>query len=140
MELSAKTMINKITLKASATFQDPINKTYDTQLIRRARDFGSFEISYPIESYTIGSQIFLTSSTPDIPVYEYCPQYSCVKNAGYSVVNLFTSYKYDDNWSAKLRIENLFNKSYETAYGYNTPGLGAFLTLQYSPGTSKETK
>ena len=142
MEFSAKTMINKITLKASATFQDPVNKTYDTQLIRRAKDFGSFEISYPIESYTIGSQIFLTSSTPDIPIYEPCPpgQISCVKNPGYSVTNLFVSYKYDNNWSAKLRVENLFNKSYETAYGYNTPGLGAFLTLQYSPGTSKETK
>ena len=141
IELSAKTIFDKIMVKASLTFQNPINETYNTQLIRRAKDFGSLEVSYPIRKITLGGQLFITSSTPDIPVFESCNgQISCVKNPGYSIVNLFANYKFDNNWSAKLRVENLFDRSYESAYGFNTPGFGAFLTLQYSPDTSKETQ
>jgi vitamin B12 transporter len=141
IELSAKKNFDRIMLKASATFQDPRNETNNSQLIRRSKKFGNVEMNYSIQKYTIGGQIFMTGPTTDILVLSICePSSPCVKNSGYSIVNLFASYKYDDNWSTKVRVENLFNKSYETAYGYNTPGLGAFLTLQYSPGTSKETK
>ncbi len=141
IELSVKTAINKLSLKASATFQNPVNESNNTQLIRRAKDFGSLVLSYPIQKYTVGGEIFVTGLTPDIPVMASCPTSApCVSNSGYSIVNLFASYKYDANWSAKLRVENLFNRSYESAYGFNTPGFGAFLTLQYSPGSSENNK
>ena len=33
----------------------------------------------------------------------------------------------------KKLLENLFDRNYQKVYGYNTPGFGAFLTIQYSP-------
>ena len=70
LKSQAKTIFNKTMLKASLTFQNPLNKTYDTQLIRRAKDFGSLEVSYTIRKILLGGQLFITSSTPDIPVFE----------------------------------------------------------------------
>ena len=132
VELTAKTLMGKATIKASATLQNPVNEISKTQLIKRAKEFGSLDISYPIEKFTIGAQLLLSSSTPD-----YMPTFI---NAGYSTVNLFANYKYDKCWSAKVRVENLFDRSYQQAYGYNTPGFGTFLTLQYSPSSSEDKK
>jgi len=52
---------------------------------------------------------------------------------GYATLALYASRKIDDNWTARARLENAFNKQYQLAYGYNTPGRGLYLTLQYRP-------
>jgi vitamin B12 transporter len=131
VEFTAKTNIDRIRLSASATFQDPVNEVSNTQLIRRAKEFGSIDASYTLNKWTMGSQLFISGPRPDTNFGTF-PS-SSVSLSGYSIVNLFASYQYDSNWSAKLKIENLFDRSYQQSYGYNTPGFGAFLTLQYSP-------
>jgi vitamin B12 transporter len=135
VEISGQAVLNAFTFKASATFQDPINKVTNRQLQRRAENFGSFEINYAFDKYKIGSQALFSSSTPDIPVTDPCPATTplCRTNAGYAIANLYGSYTYDKNWSASLNIENLFDKTYQKNYGFNTPGFGAFLSVQYSP-------
>jgi vitamin B12 transporter len=37
------------------------------------------------------------------------------------------------DWRLQARIENLFDKDYETAYLFNQPGRSAWLTLRYQP-------
>ena len=135
VEISGQAVLNAFTFKASATFQDPINKVTNRQLQRRAENFGSFEINYAFDKYKIGSQALFSSSTPDIPVTDPCPATTplCRTNAGYAIANLYGNYTYDKNWSASLNIENLFDKTYQKNYGFNTPGFGAFLSVQYSP-------
>jgi len=135
VEISGQAILDSFIFKVSATFQDPINKATNNQLQRRAENFGSFEIGYAFDKYKIGSQAFFSSSTPDLPVTDLCPASTplCRTNAGYAIANLYGSYTYDKNWSASLNIENLFDKTYQKNYGFNTPGFGAFLSVQYSP-------
>jgi len=135
VEISGQAILDSFTFKASATFQDPINKVTNIQLIRRAENFGSFEINYAFNKFKVGSQAFFSSSTLDIPVNISCVPVTslCRKNGGYAIANLYGSYTYDKNWSASLNIENLFDKTYQKNYGFNTPGFGAFLSVQYSP-------
>jgi len=135
VEISGQAILDSFTFKVSATFQDPINKATNNQLQRRAENFGSFEIGYAFDKYKIGSQVFFSSSTPDLPVTDSCPASTplCRTNAGYAIANLYGSYTYDKNWSASLNIENLFDKTYQKNFGFNTPGFGAFLNVQYSP-------
>ena len=135
VEISGQAIFNAFTFKASATMQDPINKTTHNQLQRRAENFGSFEISYAFDKYKIGGQAFFSSSSPDVMIGASCPASIplCRTNAGYAIANLHGSYTYDKNWSASLNIENLFDKTYQKNYGFNTPGFGAFLNVQYSP-------
>jgi len=129
LEFTAKTLVGVSTIKFSATLQDPLNEITNTQLIRRAKEFGALETTYPIGAYTLGAQLFASGPTPDIGTQ---------RNAGYSTVNLFANYKYNENWSAKIKIENLFDRNYQQSYGYNTPGFGAFLTLQYVPSLNNK--
>ena len=135
VEISGQAILDSFTFKASATFQDPINKVTNIQLIRRAENFGSFEINYAFNKFKVGSQAFFSSSALDIPVNISCVPVTslCRKNGGYAIANLYGSYTYDKNWSASLNIENLFDKTYQKNYGFNTPGFGAFLSVQYSP-------
>lgn len=51
---------------------------------------------------------------------------------GYGVTNAFANYRFARNWTATARVDNLFDREYETAYGYNTGGLGAFIGVRYS--------
>jgi vitamin B12 transporter len=135
VEISGQAILDSFIFKASATFQDPINKATNSQLQRRAENFGSFEIGYAFDKYKIGSQAFFSSSTPDLPLGIACPATTplCRTNAGYAIANLYGSYTYDKNWSVSLNIENVFDKTYQKNYGFNTPGFGAFLNVQYSP-------
>jgi vitamin B12 transporter len=134
IEFSGQKNFNNLTIKASATFQDPQNKINNSQLLRRAKEFGSMEINYTYNQFTFGEQTFISSSTTDVAIGDGCPSdMPCRKNAGYSVSNLYASFKYDKNWALRLNLENIFNKSYQQAYGFNTPNFGAFLAIQYQP-------
>ena len=136
IEFSAKTFIYDITFKMSATFQNSIDATTHTRLKRRAQEFGSFELSYPIKQFTLGSQMLVSGNTLDTSFATALNTF----NSGYAVVNLFANYKYNENWSANLRIDNLFDRTYQVVNGFNTPDFGAFLTLQYIPFNSENSK
>jgi vitamin B12 transporter len=134
LEFSGQTVFESFIFKVSATFQDPIDKTDNSQLQRRAKEFGSFEINYAADKFKIGSQTLFSSTTPDIAISGCYPASSpCRRNAGYVINNLYGSYKYDKNWLLSLNIENIFDKTYQKAYGFNTPGFGTFLTIQFNP-------
>ena len=135
VEISGQAILDSFIFKVSATLQDPINKVTHNQLQRRAENFGSFEIGYTVDKYKVGSQVLFSSATPDLPVTDLCPASVplCRKNAGYAIANLYGSYTLDKNWSASLNLENVFDKTYQKNYGFNTPGFGAFLNVQYSP-------
>ena len=53
--------------------------------------------------------------------------------AGYSVWSFYASKQIDSEWTLRVRVENAFDRQYQLASGYNTPGAGAFVTLQYQP-------
>ncbi len=127
-ELSANTRFMGNLIKLAFTLQNPINDQTQKQLMSRAKEFGSLEISRQIDKFNFGGQVLASGSRPSMAA-----DYSTINLPGYAILNLFTSYKFEKNLSAQLRIENLFNTNYQTWYGYNNPGFGAYLTLSYSP-------
>lgn len=42
-------------------------------------------------------------------------------------------YEVDRNWALALRVDNLTDRRYQTAWGYNQARRQCFLTLSYSP-------
>ena len=50
---------------------------------------------------------------------------------GYALFNLVASYKLSRDWRVDLRWNNVFDKSYELAKGYNTPGSNVFVWVKY---------
>ena len=49
----------------------------------------------------------------------------------YWLVNLNARYNINKNVSLYARIENLLNKDYETTYGYEQPGRGAYVGVNF---------
>jgi vitamin B12 transporter len=125
-EATLRTLWAGNSIKMALVDQDPRNVTLAQPLARRAKLHGSFEISRRVQGYELGARLYAAGERKD-------SAYSDNMLSAYSVWSLYASRKIDANWTARLRLENAFDKSYPLAYGYNTPGRGLFATLQYSP-------
>ena len=113
-------------VKASVVEQDPWNVTDNERMARRARRYGSVDVSRNIAAYEVGARLYAASERKD-------SHYNAYMLPGYSIWSFYASRKIDNDWTARLKLENAFDKQYQLAYGYNTPGRGVYLTLQYSP-------
>ncbi|HOL64333.1 MAG TPA: TonB-dependent vitamin B12 receptor, partial [Accumulibacter sp.] len=51
----------------------------------------------------------------------------------YATLDLRAEYRLNPDWRLQARLENLFDKHYETAYLFNQPGRSVWLTLRYQP-------
>lgn len=47
----------------------------------------------------------------------------------YTLVNLQTRYDIDKSWYVSAHLDNVFNKNYQTVYGYNTLGRAIYVSL-----------
>ncbi|MDC9615070.1 TonB-dependent vitamin B12 receptor BtuB [Xenorhabdus khoisanae] len=102
----------------------------DQQLTRRAKqqvkyqlDWEAFNIDWGITYQYIGQRY-----DQDYSVYPA----KTVKLAGVSLWDINASYPITDHLTIRARIANLFDKNYETAYGYRTPGREYYLTGSYN--------
>ncbi len=55
-----------------------------------------------------------------------------IELGGVSLWDLAVSYPVTSQLTARGRIANLFDKDYETVYGYQTPGTECYLSASYS--------
>ncbi len=53
--------------------------------------------------------------------------------APYSTLDLFADWQVAKDWSLQAKLNNLTDRQYETAYGYNQPGRAFYLTLRWQP-------
>lgn len=112
-------------LAATLTLLDPQDRESGNQLIRRSKkmatidldgDFGRWRAGTAVRTY--GSRYENTANTIEL--------------SGYTIVNLRAEYDIRDNLLLQGKIDNLFDKEYQEAATYNTPGRVAFATLTYS--------
>jgi vitamin B12 transporter len=123
LELTSRTQWLGNSIKASLVSQRPLNKTDDKLLDRRARLYGSLDVSRMVGGYELGSKLYASGERPD----------GARELSGYALVSLYASKKIDKDLTIRLRLDNAFNRDYQLAYGYNTPGRSVMATLQYSP-------
>jgi vitamin B12 transporter len=125
-ELSSKLSLSGYILKLSAVTQDPWDISNNRQLERRAKQYGSVDVSRAIGSYDLGAKLYGSAERTDRTG-------GSGTLAGYSTWSFYASKKIDKEWTARLKLDNAFDRDYQLAYGYNTPGRGVFATLQYQP-------
>ena len=67
----------------------------------------------------------------------YSQRYDDARNTqplpGYGTLDLRADWRIAPAWTLGARLNNVANKAYETAYGYNQPGREAFVTLRFTP-------
>ena len=125
VELSAVQHLSDWELRASLTLQEPVDLATDERLIRRPRVLGSFGAVNTFDKWRVGGDLSYTGSRYD---YDLA---GTTTSAAYWLANLTARYQIDKNLSVLGRIQNLFDESYQTAWGYNQPPRGVFVGLSW---------
>lgn len=121
IELNGQTKLYGFDIKGNIVLQNPKNRDTDEQLLRRAKQTASLEVGRTWGSFygDINVQYSGHRKDTDYP--------NRVDVGSYAIVNLDARYEINKHLSVYGRVENLFNKDYETAYGYDQTGAAAYV-------------
>ncbi len=109
----------------SATYQDPEDRTTGEQLARRAKKSLTATLDYRLGAWQLGGQLLSTGERED-------SAFSNTVLGGYTVLDLNVSKSVNRNLIVRGRLENAFDKDYETAGGFKTQGRAIFLNVEFS--------
>ena len=110
--------IDNLKLNAGYTYLNAVDKDTGAFLSLRPRNKFTSSIEYILAKLTVIGEYQYVSKRFDSSLNQDI--------SPYATVNLKGSYLLCKNLSLFVRIDNLFNKSYEEAAGYGTPGISAF--------------
>ncbi len=127
LELAYDGVLRGFELRARLTFQDPVNDTNGAQLPRRAKVFGNAGIARSFGDFNVGAEVVGAGAR-----FDSVDESPGSRMGGYALFNLILSYKLSRDWNVDVRWNNVFNKSYELAQGYNTPGSNVFVWVKYA--------
>lgn len=127
LELSARGEFAGIDLGATMTRQNPKDDATGRVLLRRAKIMGSVSASKAFGALRVGIDASYTGSRPD---RDFAAGRD-VQQGAYWLANLTARYQLAKDVTVHGRIENLFDKNYQTAYGYSQAGRGLFVGVNW---------
>lgn len=122
-----------IHFKALSNLNIDINHTYtrtkdedNKELLRRPKHKANIEFNYePAEHININTNVLYTGQRVDVDGFG-----QRVDVGGYSVVNVAATYKLSNNVKLFARLDNLTDKYYEPAYGFQALGRAGFIGVE----------
>ncbi|MDR2189513.1 MAG: TonB-dependent receptor [Azonexus sp.] len=96
------------------------------KLGHRARDKGLFGLSRQWGPFAAGVDVLAVGK-------RYDSNQESGRLGGYGLIDLTARYAINAELAVEARLNNLFDKRYETVLGYNTPGFNAFVGLRWHP-------
>ena len=124
LEVSYSGKVAGADVRSSLTLQDPVDEGTGQRLIRRARTMASLGVSLPLGQWILGGDLRYTGARPDTPTH---PALSA-----YTLANLTARYTLTPEIALTARLENLFDRHYQTAYGYNQAGRSAYVGIVWN--------
>ncbi|KKA44951.1 TonB-dependent receptor domain-containing protein [Salinivibrio sp. KP-1] len=123
IELIANFDVASLHNQLSLAYKDPKKDNTGEQLARRAKRVAKWDASYQWERLQLGTQWQYQGDRLD---------YSGGEMLGsYSLWSVTASYQATDNLTVKGKVDNVFDKEYETAGGYPAAERAYFMTLDY---------
>ncbi len=111
-------------LSATYTWQDPRNEDDDSVLLRRPKQKSTALLERRFgDAFRFGAELVQAGRREDVGGQTL---------AGYTLLNLRGSWQPASAWRFVARIENVTDRDYQLAYGYNTPGRTGYLELIWS--------
>lgn len=114
LELSHGWVSGPWRLRSEAVVQSPRLRS-GGQLPRRARRTLAFSLVHDAARWQAGADVLLTSARRD-------SEFSDAELSGYGLLNLSGLVRLGSAWSLRGRVENLFDRDYRLADGYQTGG------------------
>jgi vitamin B12 transporter len=112
-------------LNANATFQSTEDRSTGESLLRRPDQKGSISLDrrFTNESW-LGLEWFYSGKRED---------FGGITLGSYNLLNLRAGWVFSPAWQLELRGDNLTDKAYEPAYGFNAAGRSWFVSLAWKP-------
>jgi vitamin B12 transporter len=123
--LNGLAQIASLNLKASYTQQNPVNEGNNSTLIKQAKQYGNISAEYLYLKLTTGMGATFSGRRDDFLGAN-------TGMGGYTLYNAYANYDVEKDLSVFVRWNNVFNKTYQLSYGYNTPGSSIFAGLRYA--------
>ena len=127
-ELAYQGFFGELQANAQLVVQDPIDRETGKLLPRRAREYGSLALSDAAGPWKLGAEVVASGAR-----FDSMDESPGTKMHGYGLLNLTASYVLSRDWSIRARWNNVFNREYELAQNFNTPGSNVFVAVQYQP-------
>lgn len=127
IELSYAGRFGVTGVKAVLTAQNPRDDNTGQALLRRARLYSNLGVLQQLGAWKAGGEWQYSGTREDYDINTFTP----ITLHGYNVVNLTANYALDKHMKLSARVDNLFNKDYMLAHGYNTLGRTLFVGLSY---------
>ena len=125
LELEYANNWNNWLLNANATFQNTEDKITGKSLLRRPDQKGSVTLDYKfLNGSWLGLEWFVSGDRKD---------FGGIKLDSYSLLNLRAGYFFTPGWRLEFRGDNLLDKDYEPAFGFNNAGRSFYLSLAWMP-------
>ncbi|PCJ32846.1 MAG: cobalamin receptor [Gammaproteobacteria bacterium] len=126
VEFEINTTLFGADISADASFLSPEDSSNGTTLQRRAKRLANLHIDKQWNAWSAGASWKLRGQS-------FNKKNNIDPLGGFSIVDLRTAYKVNQDWLVQASINNLFDKEYQTVKGYNSLDRTAMLTLSYSP-------
>ncbi|MGD9426372.1 TonB-dependent vitamin B12 receptor BtuB [Pantoea sp. NSTU24] len=119
-----------LTHQLSYDYLDARDGTTDQPLLRRAKQQVKYQLDWTLYTFDWSVTYHYLGDRYDTD-FNSTPSRR-VKSGGVSLWDLAVSYPVTSQLTVRGRIANLFDKDYETAYGYQTPGREYYLSGSYT--------
>lgn len=116
----------RLALRASLDLLDPRNAVTGERLPRRAKEQASVGVDWTQGAWRFGGNVLAAGERFDDAA-------NTQRLGGYATVDLYADWQFASDWSLQAKVNNLGDRDYETAYGYNQPGRAFYLTLRWQP-------
>ncbi|MFN3884010.1 MAG: TonB-dependent receptor domain-containing protein [Rhodocyclaceae bacterium] len=112
--------------QVSLDLMSPFDEDTGKRLPRRAAQQFKARLGYDIGAWGVSAEIDAVGKRFDTAT-------QTKEMARYELVNLTGHYRLTQDMRLEARLDNLFDKDYETAWGYRNPGRTIFIGLRYAP-------
>ena len=113
--------------RAEWTQQRAVDADSGTQLVRRARTHGSLGGGASFGAWRFGADIVASGAR-----FDSVANTPGSRMAAYELLHLHGAYAVNREWSIRARVNNVADKRYELAQGYNTPRRNLFVALEFA--------
>lgn len=126
-EISYAGQFENTRIKAAYTHQNPRDELTDLPLLRRAKSFANLGITQQMQSWRVTGEAQHSGSRADGDILTP----TRITLPGYTLLNMVADYEISKHLKLALRVDNLLDKDYMLAHGYNTLGRTFFAGLSY---------
>lgn len=113
-------------LRASLDMLDTENLVTGKKLPRRGDQQLTLGADTSIGNWTFGGDLVSVSKRFDDAANK-------IELAPFATLDVYANYRINKEWLLQAKVNNVTDKTYELANGYNQPGRSVFLTFKYQP-------